>query len=560
MATEQYVNDPGTSLAAAITSTSATTLTVASGTGYPSGGNFRIKVDSELMLVTGVSGTTWTVTRGIESTAAATHLSGASVNAVFTAGGITTGCEQQANKDTNGGYVGRASDGSCSVLAITANPVVNYSYSNSGGSGNRVSIITVTSDGVGGATTNLVDGTLTDFTDYFRRDYATFDFGVGNSVCIVETTMYVASGPAVMTWYGSNDNSTWTTLGTASIGSTSPFVDTSLSANTTFYRYYKMVNTSGGYPQFAELNFKLQWSLASTAAITTIGKASLSGQVNISGPLTISSTATALTPSAGDNSTNVATTAFVHPIIPTYGTFASLPSSGLVAGTTYWFTDSIYDRAIYDGSAWHYFMGGHERKISFPTLTAMYGQNTTSSNVTSVTTSQGGNNYLITPSSNPSNVLEYITYPSAPFTLDVAGFLSSVLYQASGRTIWFGIGISDGTKMEALVFRTDYSNSGVTAIGGVSLMTGSTWASSGFTANVVGPYNGTMPFLNEIGLRFYDNNTNRIWSISFDGGTTYQQVSSESRTNFVTPTRIGLLMYTTPDLPAQFWATHWYQH
>jgi hypothetical protein len=85
---ELYCNDPGTTLSAAITSTTATSLAVTSGTGYPSSGNFRIKIDSELMLVTAISGTTWTVTRGIEGTTAATHANLAPVNAYFTAGGF----------------------------------------------------------------------------------------------------------------------------------------------------------------------------------------------------------------------------------------------------------------------------------------------------------------------------------------------------------------------------------------------------------------------------------------------------------------------------------------
>ena len=88
MAEELYVNDPGTTLAAAITSTGATTISVSSSTGYPSTGNFRILVDTELMLVTSVSGTTWTVTRGIESTTAATHLNGVAVNHILTQGAL----------------------------------------------------------------------------------------------------------------------------------------------------------------------------------------------------------------------------------------------------------------------------------------------------------------------------------------------------------------------------------------------------------------------------------------------------------------------------------------
>jgi hypothetical protein len=64
-------------LSGAITS-GATTLVVNSATGVPAV-NFRVCIDSELMLVTGVSGTTLTVTRGIGGTTAAAHSNGARV-------------------------------------------------------------------------------------------------------------------------------------------------------------------------------------------------------------------------------------------------------------------------------------------------------------------------------------------------------------------------------------------------------------------------------------------------------------------------------------------------
>jgi len=85
---EQVANLAASTLSAAITSTSATTLTVTSASTFPGTGNFRIKIDTELMLVTAVSGNTFTVTRGIESTTAATHLNLAPVTHILTAGGL----------------------------------------------------------------------------------------------------------------------------------------------------------------------------------------------------------------------------------------------------------------------------------------------------------------------------------------------------------------------------------------------------------------------------------------------------------------------------------------
>jgi Tfp pilus assembly protein PilX len=69
-----------TTLAAAITS-SQTTITVASASGFPTSGTFRIRIDDEDMTVTGGQGTTtWTVTRGVNSTTAASHVISQAVN------------------------------------------------------------------------------------------------------------------------------------------------------------------------------------------------------------------------------------------------------------------------------------------------------------------------------------------------------------------------------------------------------------------------------------------------------------------------------------------------
>jgi Tfp pilus assembly protein PilV len=78
-----YATDgPSTTLAAAATST-ATTITVQSGfSGFPSSPPFRVKIGTEILVVTGLSGTgntSWTVTRAQDSTTAASYSSGATV-------------------------------------------------------------------------------------------------------------------------------------------------------------------------------------------------------------------------------------------------------------------------------------------------------------------------------------------------------------------------------------------------------------------------------------------------------------------------------------------------
>lgn len=88
--TEQYGDTlaGATTLSADITTTGATTLSVTSASFFPSSPQFRIRVGTELMLVTGISGTTFTVTRGIEGTTAATHSTGDRISHSITSGSI----------------------------------------------------------------------------------------------------------------------------------------------------------------------------------------------------------------------------------------------------------------------------------------------------------------------------------------------------------------------------------------------------------------------------------------------------------------------------------------
>ena len=85
MAYERFANGGLSSLAAGIDD-SVLALTVKSAVGFPTGGNFRIVIESEIMLVTDVQGKTFTVTRAQEGTSAAAHLADVAVFHVFTAG------------------------------------------------------------------------------------------------------------------------------------------------------------------------------------------------------------------------------------------------------------------------------------------------------------------------------------------------------------------------------------------------------------------------------------------------------------------------------------------
>ena len=87
MAYERFSNGGLSSLDAAIDNDDLA-LTVKSAVGFPTGGNFRIIIDNEIMLVTDVQGKTFTVTRAQEGTNAASHDADAAVFHVLTAGAL----------------------------------------------------------------------------------------------------------------------------------------------------------------------------------------------------------------------------------------------------------------------------------------------------------------------------------------------------------------------------------------------------------------------------------------------------------------------------------------
>jgi hypothetical protein len=98
LANEQFANNPVTTLAGAIsTTTRPVTFDVAPIAGFPSTPQFRIIIDQELLLVTAVSGNTWTATN-VEGSAATTHGDGAQVRHILTAGAL----DAFVRKDTLG--------------------------------------------------------------------------------------------------------------------------------------------------------------------------------------------------------------------------------------------------------------------------------------------------------------------------------------------------------------------------------------------------------------------------------------------------------------------------
>lgn len=169
------------------------------------------------------------------------------------------------------GYIGNATDQLQQTFDSTDNS--SPSYANLGGTGNRTTIITVTSTAIGSAYRplfSLVDGVNPPlfFGCYwldgsFIGDYVRFDFGEGSRKRITEVKLYQQSAAVGGTWQwqGSNDAVSWTNIGstwTITTGTSQILGD--ISANAVGYRYYQMIGTAGAKgadPWIYEIEFKI---------------------------------------------------------------------------------------------------------------------------------------------------------------------------------------------------------------------------------------------------------------------------------------------------------------
>lgn len=132
------------------------------------------------------------------------------------------------------------------------------SYDNTGGTGDRTGIITVTATTGLFATGNpeiMVNGNTTETIGYFADvagagKFVKFAFAAAK--LITEVKWYSSGGVtyAVCQWAGSNDDSNWTDIGsTFTLGpsGSSPQTQTELSGNTTGYKYYRLMAISGNF-------------------------------------------------------------------------------------------------------------------------------------------------------------------------------------------------------------------------------------------------------------------------------------------------------------------------
>lgn len=161
-----------------------------------------------------------------------------------------------------------------SDFSAPSTQIVDTSYSNTGGTGNRTSIITVsisasTMAGAGAANV-LVDGTKSGATNkYFSPPasctgkYIKFDFGIGASKVITEAKYYqqTTASQGTWKWQGSNNDNDWTDLGSNfTLGGVATQTITTLSGNASGYRYYRILGVTGNpseAPYVYEFEFKI---------------------------------------------------------------------------------------------------------------------------------------------------------------------------------------------------------------------------------------------------------------------------------------------------------------
>jgi len=174
------------------------------------------------------------------------------------------GSQQVASDLRQQQVVNSSSFGSQHVAIIVA-----PSYANLGGTGNRQPMISAAISGAagGGSVFNLLNGSYDN--GYFLANGGgtpqtiMFDFRAIGPQRITEAKWYQTNSDThgVWKWQGSNDNSSWTDVGTTfTLGGTSPQTQTTLSGNTNTYFYYRLFMVSGTTswnPYITELEFKL---------------------------------------------------------------------------------------------------------------------------------------------------------------------------------------------------------------------------------------------------------------------------------------------------------------
>lgn len=222
---------------------------------------------------------------------------------------------------------------------------------------------------------------------------------------------------------------------------------------------------------------------------------------------------------------------------PANGTYASRPAAGN-SGKLYFATDN---NTMYqdNGSAWV------KVRIGSDSCSAMGDVPTTGWTAVNM---QSGASFtadkdamlFTVPGSNSGAALwqyQYRTYPTPPFTLTA---YIDVAWATINESPWGSAGIvtSDGTKIIGAGPQGNSNGTGSSQIGWnvwVGKFNNTTTYSTSYGSWPYNRFGATMPKW----FRYTDDNTNVTWAASVNG-IDWETMGTESRTSFLTPTRIGV--------------------
>jgi hypothetical protein len=217
----------------------------------------------------------------------------------------------------------------------------------------------------------------------------------------------------------------------------------------------------------------------------------------------------------------------------TAGSYDTRPTSGQI-GHQFWPVGGHYLER-YNGSAWQSM--GPINQLTPPNIADFSWFNQISNSATGSYTVTSGGIYILAPAQaggESPRVLE-VTTPATPWTLTTylvplgfpANFWEAGLRlrdSVGGKSVIMQMGYNSG-----LGFSIDKFNADLTYNASYG-----TYPTLGLTANWAVPPQW---------MQLSDNGTNRIWRLSSDG-VNWLQVHSVSRTDFVTPNRVGFFANT----------------
>lgn len=223
--------------------------------------------------ITGVTGATGSNgNTGVTGATGANGTNGTNgANGATGATGVTGSTGATGTNGTNGatGITGATGATGTFSGASLITESLSTSYTNPLGSKDRTGIIGVTLGGswYNTSTACLVNGSIIDNCNAFAggsvssSQYITFTFPQANVITEARYILSSATAQGTWKWQGSNDNSSYTDIGSSySTPASTTVTFTTLSANTTAYKYYRMIGVSGtssNSPWLYEFEFKI---------------------------------------------------------------------------------------------------------------------------------------------------------------------------------------------------------------------------------------------------------------------------------------------------------------